>query len=97
MRRHADNLYTLFVRLTVSLRSRKAGEERRMNVNNLVFKTPNEVRRKNLHETREHDKINLVLVEKKQRLLLRFDPVVPGDHEKRHFMILDQRGQFAAI
>jgi len=49
-----------------------------MDVDDLVFETPDKVRRENLHEPREHDKIDFVFVQDLERAALRGGAVFPG-------------------
>ena len=94
---HADDFDPLLVGLTIGLRPRKTGQQRGMYVDDLVFVTPDKVRRENLHEPREHDEINFVVVQHSERAVLRVGAVFPRNDEKRHAVALCHRLQIAAV
>ncbi len=92
-----DDFHAVFVGLAVGLRARKARQERGMNVDDFIFVTPNEVRRQNFHEPREHNVINFVVSQQSERLLFRRAAIIPWDILERDFEILAHRCEFAAV
>ena len=77
VRRDTGNFHAVLVRLPIRLRPRKTGQQRRMNVNDLVFEPTNEIGLQDFHEARQHDKIHLGLLENLQHFLLRLGSVRP--------------------
>ena len=61
VRRHAGNFHAMLVRLPVRLRAGETRQQRGVNVDDLVLESPDEVRRQNFHEPRQHDEIRLRL------------------------------------
>ena len=68
-----------------------------MNVDDLVFETPNKIRRQDFHEASEHDKIHFALLENLQHFLLGLGPIRPRQIMKRQPGLLRLRLQIAVI
>src|SRR5262245_23258933 len=77
----------LLVGLAIGLRSRKTWQQRGVNVDDLVFETPDEVGGENFHETGKDHKINLVLLERAQSLLLPLCAVFPRNQHERQLRL----------
>ena len=68
-----------------------------MNVDNFVFVAPNEIGRENFHETGQNNKIDFVLVQYLQGLLLGCEAVFPRNLDERQAALARKRFQLAAI
>ena len=68
MDRATGQLHAVFKRLFLRVHSRKSGQQRRMNVDNAIGKSPDEVRREEAHIAGQADQINLRLLQRRYNL-----------------------------
>ena len=68
-----------------------------MNVDDLVFVTPHEVRREDFHEAREHDKINLMFFEQAQHAGFGPRAIIPRNVHKRQLVFPRARREVGAV
>src|SRR5262249_4556048 len=97
MRRDPDDFDALFVSLPISLRPRKTGQQRGVNVDDFVFVPPHEIRRQDLHEPCQHDKVDFIFVEGLERCQLALQTVFPRNVNKREPGFARERFEVASI
>ena len=83
VRGDAGNFDAVFVGLAIGLGTGKAWQQGRVDVDDFVFVMPHELRGKDLHEPREHDKINTVFVEDLDGFFFARIAVFPGEIMER--------------
>jgi len=94
---NSDHFHAPFISLAVSVGAWESRQEGGMDIDDLVFPAPNEIRGKNFHEPRQDDEIGLVFFEKLQDLLFGPDAVVEGNMMERKFFPTGERFQSRAI
>ena len=92
-----DDLDAAFVGLAICICAGERGQERGMNVDDLVFPAPDEIGREDFHESREDNEIGLVLFEQFENFLLGFIANEKWHVVKRQFVSARERSQVGPV
>lgn len=82
VRGDADDFDAVFVGLSVGLRAGETGEQGGVDVDDLILVTPSELRGEDLHESREHDEVDVMLFECFDGLTFGGNAFVPWDEDE---------------
>jgi len=93
----ADDLDAALIGLAIGIRAGECGQERGVDVDDLVFPAPDEIGREDFHEAGEDDEIDFMLFEKIEDLAFGASTVLERDMVKRKLRFLGKGRERGAV